>query len=112
MKMDNRGIGLWTLDFGLWTPSHKNRPAIPHPTSICWMKHEFDSSQIASRPFQITTRQFFFGLVLDEQPDDFASRNFADHFTINPTNGIQLHRPIRRIMRPAHPCRFLGLPLA
>jgi hypothetical protein len=74
------------------------------------MDDKFDPLHANSRPAQIIPGDFLLGPMVDQYANGFPQRDLARHLAINPADGVQLARPIRRVVRPAQPSGFMLFP--
>ena len=89
---------------------HEHRAAVASPAAVGGMHDELDAARIHAGAAQVAAGQFLFAPGVDQHADGLARRNPAHHLGVDPANGVELVRPIRRVMRPCQPGGFVGLP--
>ena len=77
--------------------------AVARPTTVGGMDDEFDARDIGTGAGEVTTGKAGFGLVTNEEADGFAGADVADHFAIDPADGVKLAGPVGFVVGPAEP---------
>ena len=74
------------------------------------MEDELDAAEIRACAREIAVRDLLIDLAIDEDADRLPRANLANDLTVDPTDGVDLVRPVDGVMRPDQPGSLMPLP--